>query len=77
VPVLTTAQEYTAVREALQQLTTLATDGTRRDFVSISIGDMSQTYGSSQIQWLQEREVELARRLSIRNARKRTEPDFT
>jgi hypothetical protein len=74
--VLTTAQEYAAVREAIQQLTTLNTDGSRRDLVSISIDGQSYTYGASQMTSLQAREVELARRLSIRNVRKRVTPDF-
>jgi hypothetical protein len=76
-PALTTAQEYQAIREAIQQLTTLDASGARRDFVSVTIGPMSTTYAASQIQWLQAREIELARRLSIRNVRKRTEVDFS
>lgn len=74
---LTTAQEYAAVREALQQLTTLASDGTRRDIASISVDGISVSYSASQLQWLQEREKELARRLSVRNVRKRTISDFS
>jgi hypothetical protein len=74
---LSTAAEYQAVREAIQQLTTLGTDGTRRDTVSFTIGDMSYTYNSSQLPALQSRELELARRLTIRNVRKRTECDFS
>jgi hypothetical protein len=74
---LTTAQEYAAVREAIQLLTTLNTDGTRRDIVSVtSPGGMSVTYAASQMDFLQKRELELARRLTIRNTRKRTFPEF-
>jgi hypothetical protein len=74
---LTTLQEYQAIREAIQQLSTLNTDGTRRDFVSVSVDGMSTTYGASQMDSLQRRELELARRLTIRNSVKRTEPDFS
>jgi len=74
---LTTLQEYNAVREAIQQLTTLDSYGERRDTVSISVEGMSLTYNSSQIQQLQEREKELLRRLSRKNVRKRVTPDFS
>jgi hypothetical protein len=76
VAALTHAQEYAAVREAIQQLTTLDTNGNRRDRVSISIGDATLTYGATQLQSLQSREETLARRLSARNTRKRTLADF-
>lgn len=69
---LTTAQEYEAVRLALQQLTT-----TGQSVVSFNIGEMQVTYQQSQLEWLQNREVELLRRLSARNMRKRTQPDFS
>ena len=75
--VLTTQQEYTAVREAIQQLTTLDSSGNRRDIVSTSIAGFSVTYSSSQLPELQKREIELARRLSVRNLRKRVTPDFS
>jgi hypothetical protein len=74
---LTTAQEYAAVREAIQQLTTVNTDGSRRDFISITAGDMSVSYSASQLPALQERERELAKRLTVRNCRKRVTPDFS
>jgi hypothetical protein len=70
------AAEYAAVREAIQQLTTLDSSGARRDFTSISVGDLSFTYAANQIDWLQKRERELAKRLSIRNVRKRTISSF-
>jgi hypothetical protein len=74
---LTTAQEYQAVREAIQQLTTLGTDGKRRDRVSVSIDGVSVSYSGSQLDTLMHRERELASRLCQRNARKRTTPDFS
>ena len=69
---LTTAQEYAAVREAIQLFT-----GTSQAVYSFTLGDMTVTYQSSQLKQLQDREEVLARRLSIRNARKRVTPDFT
>jgi len=74
---LTTLQEYQAVREAIQQLTTLDTGGKRRDKVSVTVGDTSVTYSASQLQHLQAREELLLKRLSIRNVRKRVTPDFS
>jgi hypothetical protein len=74
---LTTSQEYQAIREAIQLLTTLDADGKRRDRVSFNMGDMSVSYSSSQLDTLQKREVELANRLCNRNRRKRTSPDFS
>ena len=73
---LTTIQEYTAIREAIQLLTTLGSDGKRRDVVSISIDGMSKSYSAAQLPQLENRERELLRRLSIRNVRKRTQPEF-
>lgn len=75
--VLTTAAEYQSVREAIQQLTTLDADGKRRDVASFSVDGVSVSYGANQLPWLQEREIELARRLTQRNIRKRTRPDFS
>jgi hypothetical protein len=69
---LTTAQEYEAVRLALQKLTT-----TDESIVSFVLDGFQVTYSQSQLEWLQKREVELLRRLSKRNIRKRTQPDFT
>jgi len=69
---LTTKQEYDAVREAIQTLTT-----TGSNVVSFSLGDMAVSYSNSQLPWLEQREIELARRLSQRNIRKRTSPDFS
>ena len=74
---LSTSAEYEAVREAIQLLTTLDANGARRDTVSFSIDGVSVSYAANQIQWLQQREIELARRLSIRNVRKRTISDFS
>ncbi|MEY4940409.1 MAG: hypothetical protein RIQ93_2144 [Verrucomicrobiota bacterium] len=73
---LTHALEYAAVREAIQQLTTLDSSGGRRDTVSFTLGDMSYTYSQAQMQWLEKREETLARRLTQRNIRKRVTPDF-
>jgi len=74
---ISTALEYQAIREAIQLLSTLDGSGGRRDAVSISIGDLSYTYNASQLPALQAREMELARRLTVRNVRKRTEPDYS
>lgn len=74
---LTTVQEYAAVRQAIQLLTTLDSNSNRRDIVSFSVGELSVTYAASQLEWLQKREVELAKRITARNVRKRTTPDFT
>jgi len=73
---ISTAAEYAAVREAIQQLTTLDSSGKRRDMANFTLGDMSVTYYASQLSMLQDREIELARRLSIRNIRKRTLSSF-
>ncbi len=74
---LSHAAEYAAVREAIQLLTTLDANGQRRDFASFQVDGMSVSYAASQLPWLQSRELELARRLSIRNVRKRTQSDFS
>lgn len=74
---LTTSQEYQAIREAIQLLTTLDSSGNRRDSVSFSIGDITSSYSSSQLPELQKREIELANRLCNLNRRKRTSPDFS
>lgn len=68
---LSTAQEYQAIREALQIFST------GKSTASVSIDGMTVTYQSTQADFLQGREMELARRLSIRNVRKRTRPDFS
>jgi hypothetical protein len=73
---LTTQQEYDAIRLAIQQLTTLDSNGERRDIVSTTIAGFSVSYSSSQLPQLQEREIILANRLAIRNIRKRVTPDF-
>ena len=69
---LTTAQEYQAVREAVQTLT-----ATGQSMVSFSIDGMTVSYSASQLPWLQSREVELANRICNANRRKRTSPDFS
>ncbi len=69
---LTHAQEYAAVREAIQTLTT-----TGQSIASFSVNGLAVTYSVSQLPWLEKREQELARRLSIRNVRKRTQCDFS
>ena len=68
---LTTAQEYAAVREAIQTLT-----ATGQSVVSFTVDGMTMTYAASQLTFLQYRENELARRLTVRNTRKRTVPEF-
>ena len=74
---ISTALEYQAIREAIQQLTTLDSAGKRRDFVTVSVGDISTSYSASQLPELLKLEPELANRLCNRNRRKRTSPDFS
>jgi hypothetical protein len=74
---LTTQQEYDQLREAIQKLTTLDSNGESRNVVSISIEGFSATYSASRLQEYQAREKELAKRLAIRNLRKRVTPDFS
>jgi hypothetical protein len=73
---LTTLQEWQSIREAIQLLTTLDSGGNRRDVVSVSVDGMSTSYSAAQLPQLENRERELLRRLSIRNIRKRTQPEF-
>lgn len=68
---LSTAAEYQAIREALQIFST------GQSAAQITVNGVTVSYQSSQADFLQRRELELARRLSIRNVRKRTRPDFT
>ena len=68
---LTTALEYAALREAIQAFATGRTAHT------VNIGALSITYTSGQQDWMERRERELAKRLTQRNVRKRTHPDFT
>ena len=69
---LTTAQEYQAVREAIQTLT-----ATGQAVVSVTLDGMSYSYSASQLTNLRDREVELANRICNANRRKRTSPDFS
>ena len=69
---LTTAQEYQAVREAIQTLT-----ATGQAVVSVTLDGMSYSYSASQLTNLRAREVELANRICNANRRKRTSPDFS
>lgn len=73
---LTTAQEYSALREAIQQISTLDANGKRRDFATVTVDGMTVSYSAAQLDSLQARERELAKRLTVRNARKRTTSDF-
>ena len=59
------------VREAVQTLT-----ATGQSAVSFTVDGMTVTYNASQLTQLQAREQELARRLTVRNTRKRTFPEF-
>lgn len=68
---LSTAQEYQAIREALQIFST------GKSTASVSIDGITVTYQATQADFLMRRELDLARRLSIRNVRKRTRPDFS
>jgi len=69
---LTTAQEYQAVRLAIQGLTT-----TGQSIVSFTVDGVAVTYQATQLPLLQSRERELAKRICTRNLRKRTTPDFS
>lgn len=69
---LTVAQEYQAVREAIQALTT-----TSANIVNITVDGMTVQYAANQLDWLQKREDELANKICTRNRRKRTTPDFS
>ena len=69
---LTTAQEYQAIREAIQALST-----GERSVQSFTADGLTVTYSQDDLEDLQEREKLLAERLTIRNSRKRTQPDFT
>ena len=70
---LTTAEEYAAVRLAIQTLTTTGSLP-----ASFTLGDMAVNYTvAQQIAILEKREETLAARLTQRNVRKRTRPDFT
>jgi hypothetical protein len=69
---LTLVQEYAAVREAIQ---TLSTTGT--PVASFSVDGVQVSYSQTQLTWLQDREEVLSRRINARNIRKRTLPDFT
>ncbi len=68
---LTTAAEYELVRAAIQAFATGAS------VYSCNVDGMSITYHSAQSVFLQDRERELAARLTQRNTRKRVAPDFT
>jgi len=68
---LTVAQEYQAIREALQ----LFSQG--KATASVTIDGMTVAYQSTQADYLMKREKDLAMRLSVRNVRKRTRPDFS
>jgi hypothetical protein len=72
---LTTAQEYALVRGAIQALTTLDANGQRRDVVGFTVAGMSVSYSSTQLDFLQSRERELAKRIAVKNLRKRVTPD--
>jgi hypothetical protein len=69
---LTQAQEYAAIREAIQTLT-----ATGQSVVSLNVDGVSVSYAASQLTNLQAREIELANRICNRNRRKRTSPDFS
>jgi hypothetical protein len=69
---LTLAEEYQAVRLAIQALTT-----TSENVVNITVDGMTVQYAANQMEWLQDRENELANKICTRNRRKRTTPDFS
>lgn len=75
--VLTMKQWHLAVLDAIQQLSTSDSNGKRRDFVSVSVGDISTSYSASQLPELVKLEEKLANRLNNRNRRKRTSSDFS
>lgn len=68
---VSTASEYQAIREAIQLFST------GRTTASVTVDGMTITYQSNQLDSLMARERDLAMRLSARNVRKRTIPDFT
>ena len=68
---LSTSAELAALQEALQAF------GAGQVAHTVTVGDMSLTYTAAQEKWMMDREKELLRRLTIRNVRKRTFPDFT
>jgi hypothetical protein len=70
-PLLSTAQEYASIREALQ----LFSQG--KATASVTIDGMTVSYQATQADYLMKREKDLAMRLSVRNVRKRTRPDFS
>lgn len=74
---MTTAQEYQTVREAIQLLCTVGADGSRKDIISFNVAGLNVSYSANQLDFLQSREKELAKRLSVANQRKRTTPDFS
>ena len=69
--VLSVKQELTVVRNAIQQITN------GKAVAIVRIGTMSLQYDASRLKWLTDREEILLQRLSIRNVRKRTRPDFS
>ena len=73
---LSTYNEWLSIREAIQLLTTLDSSGVRRDIVSVTIDGISTSYSAAQLPMLEKREMELLRRLSIRNVRKRTASEY-
>jgi len=68
---VTTQQEYDLIRAAIQAFATGAS------VYSCNVDGISVTYHAAQSNWLQDRERELAKRLSQRNIRKRVTPDFS
>ncbi len=71
---LTTAQEYQKVREAIQALTT-----TSKSLVTVQFDGVSTTYENSVAtrKSLMDYQVVLANQICNRNRRKRTSPDFS
>lgn len=70
---LTTQQEYELVRGVIQALLTAGT----ATVTMTSLDGMAVQYSQDQLPMLQAREETLAKRLSSRNLRKRTTPDFS
>ena len=72
-PLLTTQQEYDQVRGIIQALMTAGT----ATVSMTSLDGMTVQYSQGQLAALQAREETLAKRLTSRNHRKRTTPDFS
>ena len=72
-PLLTTSEEYEQVRGVIQALMTAGT----ATVTMANVDGLMVQYSQSQLPMLQAREETLAKRLTVRNHRKRVTPDFS